>query len=214
MKVDTRAKLVAAVTIIFCGMGVATEKSPEAIRRAAPSHTHLKRRATVAKTNNAPEAPPVQVPARVTPEPAHSVAVVYQDGLLTVIAENATLTEIMDQVRKSTGAVVESPALDELVTERLGPQAPAAVIAALLEGSHLNYVIVGDAADSNAIRAIQITPASTAEPNPHPVDSSDSESQAAMAKSLFVAQTGGDEGVWENEPQSSAPPPPSAHPPQ
>jgi hypothetical protein len=149
----------------------------------------------------------------VTPDPPHSVVVVYHDGLLTVTAENATLSEIMSAVGKATGAKVETLALAEPVSERLGPQAPAAVIAALLQGSHLNYVIVGDVADSNAIRAIQITAEQTVAPsNSPPIQRSDEEAQAALAKSLFVAQTGGDEGVWDNEPQPSAPLPASVQP--
>jgi len=115
----------------------------------------------------------------------------------------------MDRVRESTGAVVEAPALNERVTVQLGPEPPAAVISALLEGSHVNYVIVGGVKETDGISAIQITS--------EPVVGSDAvslraaaeaaaqaEAAAAQARTLFVNQTGGDEGVWDNEPAPSA----------
>jgi len=97
---------------------------------------------------------------------------------------------------------------------QLGPQPPAIVIAALLEGSPVNYVIVGGAGDANAIRAIQVTPKPLAGPEPAPspavAEAEAAAAAAAQAKALFIAQTGGDEGVWDNEPPppASAPPPP------
>ncbi|MFI5088008.1 MAG: hypothetical protein ACHP7P_09560 [Terriglobales bacterium] len=125
----------------------------------------------------------------------------YQNGLLTITAQNATLREIMDRVRESTGAVVEVPALNERVTVQLGPQPPAIVIAALLEGSPVNYVIVGGAGDANAIRAIQVTaePAAGLDPAPAPSPTvAQAEAEAARARALLIAQTGGDEGVWDD----------------
>jgi len=148
-------------------------------------------------------------PPASTPEPAASPPVVpsftrvrYEKGLLSIAAQNVTLREIMDRVRESTGAWIEVPAFSERVTVSLGPQPPAAVIAALLEGSHLNYVIVGGV-EQDAITAIQVTsePTAGSAPAPVPVNASPLPyvpDAAAIAQARLVAATGGDEGVWDN----------------
>lgn len=164
-----------------------------------------------------PNAAPAPEPTSSQPAPAPSAVVSYQNGLLTITAENARLSDVIDRVRNSTGAVVEAPPLNELVTVNLAPQPPAQVIAALLEGRHVNYVIVGGVVDSTAIRAIQVMPEIAAGPEPAPpppsvsAEAVDAETTAAMAKALFIAQTGGDEGVWDNMPES--PPPAISAPP-
>lgn len=135
-------------------------------------------------------------------------AVSYENGLLSIAAENASLRQIMEKVRASTGAVVEAPPFEERITVRLGPEPPAAALSALLEGSHLNYIIIGDAADPRVIKAIQITPEpaprSDSPPQPPSRQELEAAAEAARARALFVAQTGGDEGVWDNAPE---PPP-------
>jgi len=152
---------------------------------------------------SARSAAPVPELASSQPAPAPSAVVSYQNGLLTITAQNATLQQIVEKVRDSTGATVEAPALNERVTVSLGPQPPAAVIAALLEGSHVNYVIVGGERDT--VKVIQITPEPGGTPEPvaaPPPPREDTEAEAARAKAMFVAETGGDEGVWDNAPQS------------
>lgn len=145
-------------------------------------------------------------------------AVSYENGLLSIAAENASLRLIMEKVRAVTGAVVEAPPFAEPITVRLGPQPPATVLSALLEGSHLNYIIIGDTADARVIKSIQIMPEPAARSeSPRPPPDPRAEAAAAMARALFVAQTGGDEGVWDNapEPQSTpalTPGPPAVSP--
>jgi len=154
-----------------------------------------------------PEPPSSTTPVQLQPAPAPIAIVSYQNGLLTITAENARLSDIIDRIRNSTGAAVDTPPLNELVTVHLGPQPPAQVIAALLEGSHLNYVIVGGVADSAAVRAIQLMPEPAGPETTLRTPAVDAEAAAAMsmAKALFIAQTGGDEGVWDNAPESPPP---------
>jgi len=205
------AKRVLAVAVLLCGVGpIAAARQPASDQPPAAS-AHRVRKAQ-------PKAGPVPAVVEPRPAPAPSAVVAYQNGLLTITAQNATLHEIMDRVRESTGAVVEVPALNERVTVQLGPQPPAIVIAALLEGSPVNYVIVGGAGDANAIRAIQVTSKPSAGPEPAPSPAvaeaeAAAAAAAAQAKALFIAQTGGDEGVWDNEPPPPSPPPASAPPP-
>jgi hypothetical protein len=206
------AKRTLASVMLLCGVGTVVAAGQPASDQLPAAPAHRVRKAQ-------PKASLVPAMAEPRPVPAPSAIVAYQDGLLTITAQNATLREIMDRVRESTGAVVEVPALDERVTVQLGPQPPAIVLVALLEGSPVNYVIVGGAGDANAIRAIQVTPKPVAGPDPAPspaVAEAEAAAEAARARALFIAQTGGDEGVWDNEPPppaATAPAPPPSVPP-
>ena len=157
-----------------------------------------------------PSAAPAPGLAGSRPAPVSLAEVSYLNGLLIITAENATLQQIVDKVRDSTGAVVEAPPFEERITVRLGPEPPAAVLSALLEGSHMNYIIIGDAADAHVIRAIQIMPEPAPRPDsPAPPPSRqelEAAAEAARARALFVSQTGGDEGVWDNAPEPPSTP--------
>jgi hypothetical protein len=140
------------------------------------------------------------------PPGAGSAAAVVslKDGLLTIAADKVKLRDILDRVRETTGAKVDAPALDQLVTVHLGPQPPAQVVAALLGGSGVSYIIVGSAGSSR-IQAIEVMrePSPAARPgSPQPAGNADTgiapQSEAARTKALFLGQTGGDEGVWDD----------------
>ena len=145
--------------------------------------------------------------ARPQPRVMPSTAMVsFKDGLLTIVAQGVKLRDILDQVREATGAAVHAPApaLNELVTAHLGPRPPAQVIAALLKGSHVSYVIV-DVAGSGKIQAIEVLPEPSPEagrgshqPTADARTSAASETEAVREKALLVGQTGGDEGVWDD----------------
>jgi hypothetical protein len=127
---------------------------------------------------------------------ASTAAASFKDGLLTIVAQDVKLSDILDQVREATGAAVHAPALNELVTAHLGPGPPAQVIAALLRHSHASYVIV-DVAGSGKMQAIEVLRESLpdAERGSHQptVDA-----ETSREKALLVGQTGGDEGVWDD----------------
>jgi len=133
-----------------------------------------------------------------------TVVVSFKDGLLSIIAQDVRLRDVLEQVREATGAAVHAPALNELVTAHLGPRAPAQVIAALLKGSHASYVIV-DVAGSGKIQAIEVLREPSPEagrgshqPTADAETSAASETEAVREKALLVGQTGGDEGVWDD----------------
>jgi hypothetical protein len=128
----------------------------------------------------------------------------FKDGLLTIVAQDVKLRDILDQVHEATGAAVHAPALNELVTAHLGPRPPAQVIAALLNRSQASYVIV-DLAESGKIQAIEVlqepSPAARRGANQPTADAETSaaaETEAVRGKALLIGQTGGDEGVWDN----------------
>jgi hypothetical protein len=86
--------------------------------------------------------------------------VTYEKGLLTIFAENATLGEILKQVRKLTRATIDLPpnGAPERVVTAIGPGAPRDVLAALLNGSQFNYVILGSTADPTIVASVTLTP--------------------------------------------------------
>ncbi|PYX82584.1 MAG: hypothetical protein DMG70_14255 [Acidobacteria bacterium] len=119
--------LAIACAVCIVGGTAAAKPSSSAVPRTRPVYRRQKAKPL-----------PSEVVDRPQPAPASAVLGSFQNGLLTVAAKNATLREIIDGVRDSTGAVAEAPTLNERVTVYLGPQPPAQLIAALLEGSHMN----------------------------------------------------------------------------
>ena len=88
--------------------------------------------------------------------PATPAKVSYQGGLLTISAQNSTLGEILRDVRKLTGASIDIPpgSGGERVVAYLGPGAPRDVLAALLNGTSLNYVMLGSSSDPTMISSV------------------------------------------------------------
>jgi hypothetical protein len=105
-----------------------------------------------------PSGPLRQIPMDQLPSAAPHVT--YQNGLLTVAAQNATLSEILGDVRRLTGATVDIPqgSGNERVVTQLGPGAPRDVLAQLLNGTSFNYIMVGTMADPNSVVSVVLTP--------------------------------------------------------
>jgi hypothetical protein len=106
---------------------------------------------------------PVDAPQEVlplTPEqrPAAAPIVIYLNGKLSVTAKNSTLGDILRAIATKTGAAIEVPEnANERVVSQLGPAPARDVMAALLNGSHFNYVMVGTENDPNAVARVVLT---------------------------------------------------------
>ncbi len=100
-----------------------------------------------ATPNTTPEPPPVPLtPAQRPPQRAQ---VTYADGALSVAADNASLNQILRQIASDTGMKITGGVTDERVFGQYGPADPAQVLAALLDGTGSNMILVhhdGDAA--------------------------------------------------------------------
>ncbi|MFZ3210643.1 MAG: AMIN domain-containing protein [Terriglobales bacterium] len=114
---------------------------------------------------------PALAPERMPPSPPQ---VTYANGLLTIVASNSTLSDILRAVAAQTGAMLDAPPsmAAERVSVRLGPARPLDVVADLLAG--LDYIVVGASNDPEAISNIIVSPntASSLPPEParqHPV---------------------------------------------
>ena len=129
------------------------------VQANAPAHSHPRHK--VHKTQKPLVLPPLpsgplsQLPMdQIPPTPAK---VNFQGGLLTISAQNSTLGEILRDVRKLTGAVIDIPpgsGANERVIVSLGPGAPRDVLARLLNGSSFDYVMVGSNSDPGAVSSV------------------------------------------------------------
>ncbi len=101
-------------------------------------------------------------PAPLTPEqmPPVPPQVTYRDGLLSIVATNSTLSDILRAVAARTGAAVDAPAqlTGERVAAQIGPGTPREVLSDLLTGPRFDYILVGADGDPNAVRSIILTP--------------------------------------------------------
>jgi hypothetical protein len=72
--------------------------------------------------------------------------VTYENGMLSIRVEKATLAEVLFEVHVRTGAEIAVPAgaEQEQVAANLGPAPAREVLAALLNGSAYNFIFVGD----------------------------------------------------------------------
>jgi hypothetical protein len=127
-----------------------------------------------------PQGPVPQVPLDAMPAVAPQVS--YQDGLLTIVAPNSTLGEILRSVRKHTSAEIDVPSnANERVVTRLGPAPAREVMAELLNGSHFNYILLGSPENSNQLVRVVLVPKTgdTAKAQPAPGDNSTQAAQPA-----------------------------------
>jgi len=98
--------------------------------------------------------------------PALPPQVRYSRGQLTIVAENSTLADILRAVRTQTGADVEVPPnATERVVAHLGPGPARDVLAALLNGTHFNYVMLGSPAHPDSVNRLILTSKSGGAPD-------------------------------------------------
>lgn len=90
--------------------------------------------------------------------PAIAPVVTYANGKLTIVAKNSTLSDILAAVGEKTGAAIDVPEdATERVVSELGPGPAREVVAALLNGSHFNYVMVGTETNPNSVARVILT---------------------------------------------------------
>ena len=91
--------------------------------------------------------------------PANSVSVQFANGLLSIQATGATLSEVLFQIQKQTGAEIAIPSgtEQERVAANFGPGPASEVLRELLNGSGLNFVVVGSESDPTALRSVILT---------------------------------------------------------
>lgn len=161
-----------------------------------------------------PRAHPVRKvkPKRTAPvaAPHPALHVSYEDGLLSISAQDAPLSDVLAQLHQRTGATIEAPAdLDERIAVEIGPGPAAQVVAALLEATHFNYVIAGAANKPGAVQSIQLT----VKPSLDAETEAPAPKQDRPVASPSRVKANGDEGVWDDvEAPAALPAPPADTP--
>jgi hypothetical protein len=121
-------------------------------RSTSKAHTQI------AFVNQGPVPPPPESAEPEAPPAPPPVVVAYEGGALAIRADDAELRDILDKVHQATGASVDAPVLEQRVSVRLEPQAPVQAIAALVDGLHLDYAVLGGTSASDPVRRIILTP--------------------------------------------------------
>lgn len=160
---------IACALAMICGGAQAEGTGSQAPAPQKP-HVATKKKTAPAKSPGpvvaVTPAPPAQpVPARtVPPAPATlmnsapvSASVTMANGLLTIDAPNSTLSDVLKGVHNATGAEIEGASPSERVAVRLGPGDPRQVIAALLQGTSYDYLILGSQEKPNAVTRVVLT---------------------------------------------------------
>jgi hypothetical protein len=102
-----------------------------------------------------PEPPPI--PLTPSQRPPQRAQVTYADGELSVAADNASLNQILRQIATDTGIKITGSVADERVFGQYGPDSPAQVLAALLDGTGSNMILVHHD-DGAALSELILTP--------------------------------------------------------
>jgi hypothetical protein len=89
-------------------------------------------------------------------KPARGMRVAFANGLLEIHANSATLSEVLFQIQQQTGAEIAIPAgtEQERVFGDFGPAHPGEVLSQLLNGTDLNFVVVGSEGNPNLLRSV------------------------------------------------------------
>ena len=148
-------------------------------------------------------------PIRLEPSPKPRLDVDFHNGLLSIAANKATLSEVLSAIQQRTGAQISVPpgAEQEKVVANFGPAPAQEVLAHLLNGSRFNFLILNAASDPKKLDRVILSPrgegANMVIPQVQaPDDSVDDESPAAPVISQPVPT-----GI-----PATQPPPPGARP--
>jgi len=97
---------------------------------------------------------------RMQPDPVKPLDVSFRDGLLSIHANKATLSEVLYAVQQRTGAevAIAAGAEQEKVVVDLGPAPAQEVLARLLNGSKFNFLIMNSADDPQKLDRIILSP--------------------------------------------------------
>ena len=110
-----------------------------------------------------PVPPPPPTPAQM---PATRPTVSYNNGQLSIVANNSNLADVLNAVHSQTGAQFDMSGVapTDRVYVKLGPGAPKDVLAALLDGSRFNYAILGSPNDPTTVQHVVLMPKAAGSP--------------------------------------------------
>jgi hypothetical protein len=223
---SVRSRLVLGwILLVFLGLEGASSaqqsSAPQAAAQQAPAPPSMPRKRPVkAVKKTVPDPPPAPAPPPPPPTleqmPALPPQVRYSRGQLSIVAENSTLADILRAVRAQTGAVVEVPGnATERVVAHLGPGPARDILAALLNGTHFNYVMVGSPAHPDSVERLILTSKSGGAPEVAPAVPAEQNNQAQMDDQGVQGQDIAEQPVdtpAENPPDDNPQPQPNGPP--
>ena len=123
-------------------------------------NTPAKRAALVAATYTTSREPVQVVNAPRTP-----LEVTFRNGSLSIVANKATLSEVLYAVQQRTGADISIPAgaEQEHVVAELGPAPAPEVLARLLNGSNFNFLILSAPDNPGHVERVVLSPRDSGE---------------------------------------------------
>lgn len=147
---------VSAVLLIAAAALAAQAQAP---RPAAPMQDSMRPAATVPSAAASAEQQST-VPPTLANSPPQPPDVRFQNGLLSIHAENSTLADVLNDVRSKTGTQIQVPpgASTERVVVQQGPAPLRDALVALLQGSGFDYIILGSAQNPETVERVLLTP--------------------------------------------------------
>ena len=147
--------LVLGSSLFIQGMSVAGQSAqPPQAKKASPSGAN-----PPAAEPAAPAPPPAPVVLPPEQTPAHAPVIAWDGQLLTVDAENSSLSDVLLGIRSRTSASIEMPSSTsrERIAVHLGPAPIREVLSSLLYGTNFNYVIQSAEDDGGAVGKVILT---------------------------------------------------------
>jgi len=97
--------------------------------------------------------------ADIAPHAATTPLVTYEHGQLSIVAENASLSEVMAALHIAMGTEVDIPAgsASERVWAHLGPGSAHKILIDLFANTDLDYIVQGSPTDAGGIRSVTLS---------------------------------------------------------
>lgn len=151
---------VLAGAILACSIAGSAQTAPtRQARKDAPPPAAVRVSVAPEAGNPAPPAPAPSYSALPLMAPARPPVVDWDGKLLTIDAENSTLSDVLLAIRSRTGASIEMPgsASAERIAIHVGPAPIRDVLASLLYGTNFNYVIQASEDDESGLAKVILT---------------------------------------------------------
>lgn len=133
------------------------ERRTNAVERMALPHGSSDEISGEPQEGTAQPAP--QLPTAAAQATTKPPQVTFEDGQLTIIAENSALSDVMKALRSALGADIDLPAgADQHIWVHLGPGPARRVLRDLLDSTEFNYVLQASDSDPDGIRSVLLTP--------------------------------------------------------
>jgi hypothetical protein len=154
-------------------------------------------------TNPAPIAQP-------PPTPIHRAQIAFSNNLLTITADNSSLNQILRDIASTTGMTITGGVADERVFGTYGPADPSTVLAALLNGTGSNILLIQDSKKSP--RELILTPrhGGPTPPSPNTYHDASDNNLPPQQTPHFSKEPARQAPLPQLPPDQQVPPPPAA----